>query len=53
VHCAIGAIQSTLQHTAGLPEDRQRELLRRSALAVLTAEPTDAYRSTEGIVHEQ
>lgn len=48
VHCAIGAIQSTLQHSAGLPEDRQRELLRRSALAVLTAEPTDPYRSTEG-----
>ncbi len=39
VHCAIGAIQSTLQHSAGLPEDRLRELLRRSALAVLTAEP--------------
>jgi AcrR family transcriptional regulator len=37
VHCAIGAIQSTLQHSAGLPEERQRELLRRSALAVLTA----------------
>jgi AcrR family transcriptional regulator len=37
VHCAIGAIQSTLQHSAGLPEDRLRELLRRSALAVLTA----------------
>ena len=37
VHCAIGAIQSTLQHSAGLPEDRLRELLRSSALAVLTA----------------
>jgi len=48
VHCAIGAIQSTLQHSAGLPEDQLRELLRRSALAVLTAEPTDAYRGTEG-----
>jgi AcrR family transcriptional regulator len=38
VHCAIGAIQSTLQHSAGLPEHRLRELLRRSALAVLTAD---------------
>ena len=38
VHCAIGAIQSTLQHSAGLPEDRLRELLHRSALAVLTTE---------------
>jgi AcrR family transcriptional regulator len=37
VHCAIGAIQSTLQHSAGLPEGRLRELLRRSALAVLAA----------------
>src|ERR1035438_2096399 len=37
VHCAIGAIQSTLQHSAGLSQDRLRELLRRSALAVLTA----------------
>jgi AcrR family transcriptional regulator len=48
VHCAIGAIQSTLQHTAGLPEDRLRELLRRSALAVLTAEASNEYRRTEG-----
>jgi AcrR family transcriptional regulator len=37
VHCAIGVIQSSLQHTPGLPEDRLREVLRRSALAVLTA----------------
>jgi AcrR family transcriptional regulator len=37
VHCAIGAIQSTLQHSAGLPEERLRELLRQSAIAVLTA----------------
>jgi AcrR family transcriptional regulator len=37
VHCAIGAIQSTLQHSAGLPEERLRNLLRHSALAVLTA----------------
>jgi AcrR family transcriptional regulator len=44
VHCAIGAIQSTLQHSAGLPEDRQRELLRRSALAVLIAEPSPEQR---------
>jgi AcrR family transcriptional regulator len=53
VHCAIGAIQSTLQHSAGLPEERQRELLRRSALAVLTAEPNDAYRRTEGTGHHE
>jgi AcrR family transcriptional regulator len=39
VHCAIGAIQSTLQHSAGLPEERLRELLRQSAMAVLTAGP--------------
>ena len=39
VHCAIGAIQSTLQHSAGLPEERLRALLRQSAIAVLTAEP--------------
>jgi AcrR family transcriptional regulator len=38
VHCAIGAIQSTLQHSAGLPEERLRALLRQSAIAVLTAE---------------
>lgn len=44
VHCAIGAIQSTLQHSAALPEDRQRELLRRSALAVLIAEPSPEQR---------
>jgi AcrR family transcriptional regulator len=39
VHCAIGAIQSTLQHSAGLTEDRLRGLLRRSAIAVLTDTP--------------
>ena len=39
VHCAIGAIQSTLQHSAGLPADRLRDLLRRSAMAVLAAQP--------------
>jgi AcrR family transcriptional regulator len=38
VHCAIGAIQSTLQYSAELPGDQLRELLRRSALAVLIAE---------------
>jgi AcrR family transcriptional regulator len=37
VHCAIGAIQSTLQHSAGLPADRLRDLLRQSAMAVLVA----------------
>ena len=39
VHCSIGAIQSTLQHSAGLPQERLRALLRQSAIAVLTAEP--------------
>ena len=41
VHCAIGTIQSTLQHSAGLPEERLRELLFRSALTVLTAPMSD------------
>lgn len=36
VHAAIGVIQSTLWYSAGLPEDRLRELLRQSALRVLT-----------------
>jgi AcrR family transcriptional regulator len=36
VHCAIGAIQSTLQHVAGLPDDDLRHALRQSAHAVLT-----------------
>lgn len=40
VHCAIGAIQSTLQHSAGLPEARLREVLRTAALAVLAAAPS-------------
>jgi AcrR family transcriptional regulator len=37
VHCAIGAIQSTLNHAAGLPDERLRELLGKAAIAVLTA----------------
>ncbi|EGD43948.1 TetR/AcrR family transcriptional regulator [Nocardioides sp. NPDC057767] len=41
VHCAIGAIQSTLQHSAGLPEPRLRALLGASALAVLTSAPSN------------
>jgi len=36
-HCAIGAIQSTLNHSAGLPEERLRELLHNAAVAVLSA----------------
>ena len=36
VHCAIGAIQSTLQHVAGLPADELRAVLRGAAHAVLT-----------------
>jgi AcrR family transcriptional regulator len=39
VHCAIGAIQSTLQYSPGLASDRLRSLLRDSALAVLTRTP--------------
>jgi AcrR family transcriptional regulator len=35
VHAAIGAIQSTLFHNVGLPEDRLRAALAGSALAVL------------------
>jgi AcrR family transcriptional regulator len=35
VHAAIGAIQSTLFHSSGLPGDRQRQLLADAAGAVL------------------
>jgi AcrR family transcriptional regulator len=35
VHAAIGAIQSTLFHNTGLPEDRLRQLLAGAARAVL------------------
>jgi AcrR family transcriptional regulator len=35
VHAAIGAIQSSLFHTSGLPNDRLRALLTGTALAVL------------------
>jgi AcrR family transcriptional regulator len=35
VHAAIGAIQSSLFHSTGLPEDRQRQLLTEAASAVL------------------
>lgn len=34
-HAAIGAVQSTLFHNAGLPEERLRDLLARAADAVL------------------
>ncbi|MCW2757894.1 MAG: TetR family transcriptional regulator, partial [Nocardioidaceae bacterium] len=36
VHAAISAIQSTLFHNVGLPEERLREVLAASARAVLT-----------------
>jgi AcrR family transcriptional regulator len=39
VHCAIGVIQSTLQYTPGLPEERLRPLLGEAALAVLRDTP--------------
>jgi AcrR family transcriptional regulator len=35
VHAAIGALQSTLFHNVGLPEDRLRAALHESAVAVL------------------
>lgn len=35
VHAAIGAIQSTLFHSVGLPVERLRQILAESALAVL------------------
>lgn len=35
VHAAIGAIQSALFHTSGLPAERLRELLTSSAVAIL------------------
>lgn len=35
VHAAIGAIQSSLFHNSGLPEDRQRELLSIAARSTL------------------
>lgn len=39
VHCAIGVIQSTLQYTPALPDDRLGALLRDAALGVLTRTP--------------
>lgn len=38
VHAAIGAIQSTLFHSAGLPGDRMRAVLFRAAMSVLSPE---------------
>ncbi len=46
VHCAIGAIQSSLQHASGLPDDALREVLRRAAGDVLTGHSRPAGRST-------
>ncbi|WP_072949352.1 TetR/AcrR family transcriptional regulator [Rhodococcus koreensis] len=40
VHAAIGAIQSSLFHSVGLPIDRLREILADSALAVLGVSST-------------
>lgn len=39
VHAAISAIQSTLFHNVGLPEDRLRQVLADSAVAVLGVGP--------------
>ena len=39
VHAAIGAIQSTLFHNVGLPADRLRVVLTRSARSVLGLNP--------------
>lgn len=41
VHCAIGAVQSTLNHGSGLTAPRLRAVLRESALAVLLSAGTD------------
>ena len=41
VHASIGAIQSTLQHSAGLPDKQLRAVLRSAAVAVLVeAQPS-------------
>ncbi|MCX6400025.1 MAG: TetR/AcrR family transcriptional regulator [Propionibacteriales bacterium] len=40
VHCAIGAIQSTLNHGSGLADPHLRAVLRESALAVLLSAGT-------------
>ncbi|WP_160097308.1 TetR/AcrR family transcriptional regulator [Rhodococcus sp. T7] len=42
VHAAIGAIQSTLFHSVGLPIDRLRQILADSALAILGVAPARA-----------
>jgi AcrR family transcriptional regulator len=39
VHAAIGTIQSALQYSPSLPDDRLRGLLREAAFAVLTRTP--------------
>ncbi|MDA8374822.1 MAG: TetR/AcrR family transcriptional regulator [Actinomycetota bacterium] len=39
VHAAISAIQSSLFHNVGLPEERQRDILARAAKAVLAPGP--------------
>lgn len=44
VHCSIGAIQSTLQHVAGVADGVLRELLRNAAAAVLAGRPATANR---------
>lgn len=45
-HAAIGAIQSILLYTSGLPEPDLRRVLRRAGLAVLGLAATDASCST-------
>jgi AcrR family transcriptional regulator len=42
VHAAIGAIQSALLYSSGLPEREQRQVLSRAATAVLAIRPASA-----------
>jgi AcrR family transcriptional regulator len=51
VHAAIGVMQSTLWYSAGLPDERLRELLREAAMGVLESSAR-TYGGTDGIRHE-
>jgi AcrR family transcriptional regulator len=48
VHAAIGAIQSSLFHNSGLPDDRLRRVLAASAEAVLRSGPREEIRPGQG-----
>jgi len=51
VHAAIGVMQSTLWYSAGLPEERLRDLLHQAAMGVLESTAC-RYGGTDGIRHE-